>query len=112
MSKRGITRSIAAVTTLAAAVGVGYVLGNGPGDRDVPPGSRIALANADLTAAASCEDLLDSYVERALEQVSAYGWGSGAVAFDGVGVADAGAESASASGSRSTRPCPAARSEV
>ena len=102
MNPRRITTSIAAVTTLAAAVGVGYVLGNDPGSRDVPPGTRIALANADLTAAASCDELLDSYVERALEQVGAYGWGSGIVAFDSMGGADASAESSSPSGSSST----------
>ena len=85
MRVRRITTSIAAVTSLAAAVGVGYVLGQDPGPDDVPPGRSIVLANADLTVAASCEDLLDSYVDRALDRVSAYGWGSGIVALESMG---------------------------
>ena len=57
---RRITTTVAATTTLAAAVGVGYALGH-DGGRTAPPTSPpIALANADLTVAASCEDLLDS----------------------------------------------------
>lgn len=96
MNPRRITTSIAAVTSLAAAVGVGYVLGNDPAARELPPtGAPIVLANADLSIAASCDDLLDSYVDRALEQVGAYGWGSGIVAFDSSGGSDASAESAS-----------------
>ncbi len=83
MNPRRIATTIAAVTTLSAAVGAGYLLGSAPGARDVgPTGSPIVLANADLRVAASCEDLLDSYVERALDQVGSYGWGSGMVAFD------------------------------
>lgn len=102
MNPRRITTSIAAVTTLAAAVGVGYVLGD-DGDRDVPPtGSSIVLANADLQVAASCADLLDSYVDRALDQVSAYGWGSGMVAFDSSGGSEMSAQSASPGTLRST----------
>src|SRR5215207_101023 len=77
MSLRRITTSVAAATSLAAAVGVGYALGSDPDD-DVPPSSPpISLANADLTVAASCDALLDSYVDRALERVGPYGWGGG-----------------------------------
>ena len=105
MRVRRITTSLATVTTLAAAVGAGYLLGGGgdPGARTVPPtGPPIVLANADLGVAASCEDLLDSYVERALEQVSAYGWGSGVVAFDSQSGSEMSAQSASPSTTRST----------
>ena len=104
MNPRRITTSVAAVTTLTAAVGVGYLLGNDPGNRNVPPSSPpISLANADLSIAPSCDDLLDSYIERALEQVGPYGWGPGIVAFDSIGGSDAGAaESSSPSATRST----------
>ena len=59
---------------------MGYALGADGSSRDVPPTSPpIALANADLTVTASCDDLLDSYVDRALEQVGPYGWGGGGI---------------------------------
>lgn len=93
MSLRRITTTVAATATLAAAVGVGYALGT-DSSPDLPPGSPpIALANADLAVAASCDDLLESYVDRALEQVGPYGWGGGIVAFD-AGGADASSPSA------------------
>ena len=93
MSLRRITTSIAAVTCLGVAAGVGYVVGDAPAPTTTPP---IALANADLTAVGSCEELLDSYVERALAQVGPYGWGSGIIAFDSLGGSDAGTASESA----------------
>lgn len=86
MSLRRITTSIAAVTCLGVAAGVGYVVGDAPAPTTAPP---LALANADLTAVGSCEELLDSYVARALEQVGPYGWGSGVIAFDSMGGSDA-----------------------
>ena len=89
-----ITGGLAAVATLAAAVGVGYLLGSDPSE-GVPPSPPISLANADLIVAPSCDDLLDSYLDRALEQVGPYGWGSGIVAFDSMAGSDASAESAS-----------------
>ena len=90
MNLRRTTTSIAAVTCLGVAAGVGYVVGDAPAPTTAPP---IALANADLTAVGSCEELLDSYVERALEQVGPYGWGSGIIAFESLGGSDAGADS-------------------
>jgi hypothetical protein len=102
MNPRRITTSIAAVTSLAAAVGVGYVLGNDPGAGTVPQSPPIALANADLTVAASCDDLLDSYIERAIDQVGPYGWGSGVVAFGVAEDSAASSPSASAGALRST----------
>ena len=103
MSIRRITTTLAATTSLAAAVGVGYALGNDNGSRDVPPGSPpIALANADLSVTASCDELLDSYVQRGLEQVGPYGWGSGMVAFDSAGGAEASAPSAASGTLRSS----------
>ncbi|GAB3018676.1 hypothetical protein GCM10011376_00130 [Nocardioides flavus (ex Wang et al. 2016)] len=70
-------RTLTIVTSLAAAVGVGYVLGSEPGRPGATASPPIALANADLGAAGSCEDLLASYVDRALDLVGPYGWGGG-----------------------------------
>ena len=79
MRARTIITGITVGTSLAAAVGVGYALGSEPGSSGPPPAPPIALANSDLGVASSCDDLLASYVERALEQVGPYGWGGGAV---------------------------------
>jgi hypothetical protein len=95
MSFRRITTGVAAATSLAAAVGVGYALGSDPGRDPVPPAPPIALANADLVLAQDCDALLDSYVERALDLVGPYGWGSGMVMFDSAGGAEASSPSAS-----------------
>src|SRR6476660_3133960 len=94
MNVRRITTAVAATTTLAAAVGAGYLMGQESG---TPPAGAppIVLANADLAVAASCDDLLQSYVDRGLEQVGAYGWGGGIVTFDSAGgVADSSSPSA------------------
>ncbi|WP_210649260.1 beta-propeller domain-containing protein [Nocardioides sp. SYSU D00065] len=80
MSLRRITTSIAAVASLSAAAALGYVVGSEP-DGGPPTSPPISLANADLAVAASCEELLDSYVDRALEQVGPYGWGGDAPFF-------------------------------
>lgn len=102
MRARSFVTGVTVVTSLAAAVGVGYALGDDPGPVSPPPASPpIALANADLSVAASCEELLDSYVDRALEEVGPYGWGgSGAVAFS-VGAEDAGAAAPTSEAARS-----------
>ncbi|MBL0749172.1 beta-propeller domain-containing protein [Nocardioides baculatus] len=97
MSLRRFTTTVAATTTLAAAVGVGYLLGDDSGRTTPPASAPIALANADLAVAASCDDLLDSYIDRGLEQVGPYGWGSGIVMFDAAG-GDAEMSSPTASG--------------
>ena len=99
MSLRRITTGIAAATSLGLAVGVGYALGSDPG-RDLPPiAPPISLANADLSLAASCDDLLDSYVDRALEQVGPYGWGGDSIIMFGAQSGDASAPTASEAGS-------------
>ncbi|MBD3947268.1 beta-propeller domain-containing protein [Nocardioides ganghwensis] len=79
MRARRIITGIIVGASLAAAVGVGYALGSEPGSPGGPSAPPIALANADLGVAADCDDLLASYVERALELVGPYGWGGGAV---------------------------------
>lgn len=108
-SVRSLVTGATVVTSLAAAVGVGYALGHDPDDGGRPPASPpIALANADLTAVTSCDELLDSYVDRALEAVGPYGWGgSGAVAFSAggadAGIADSPASEAARSGVATSR---------
>jgi hypothetical protein len=82
MRARTIITGITVGTSLAAAVGVGYALGSEPGSPGRPSAPPIALANSDLGVAADCDDLLASYVDRALEQVGPYGWGGGGVGFD------------------------------
>ncbi len=99
---RNLVTGATVVTSLAAAVGVGYALGNGPDGGARPPASPpIVLANADLTVAAGCDELLDSYVDRALEAVGPYGWG-GDVMYDVMTSSDAGAAMA-APGSEAAR---------
>lgn len=100
MSLRRITTGVAAATSLAVAVGVGYTLGSGRDPDDVPPSDPpISLANADLSLAASCDDLLASYVDRALEQVGPYGWGGGPIVMFDAQASDMGVPSESAAGS-------------
>lgn len=89
MNVRRATTVITTIAALGAAAGVGYALGDSPrnpGRRDAPP---IALANADLVAVGSCEELLDSYVERGLDLVGPYGWDGGMVVYDAQAGADA-----------------------
>ncbi len=101
MSMRRITTGVAAFTSLAAAVGVGYVLGQDAGPGSAPPVSPpIALANADLSVASSCQDLLDSYIERALDEVGPYGWGGGPVIYDAMAGAESSAPTATAQSAR------------
>ncbi|CUR57493.1 exported hypothetical protein [metagenome] len=99
MGLRRIGTSVAAATSLVAAAGVGYVVGTGSGSVDGPPADPpIVLANADLTTPGSCDDLLDSYVDRALEEVGPYGWGGGPIVmFDAQAGSEASAPMASGS---------------
>lgn len=95
MRSRRIITGITVGVGLAAAVGVGYALGSEPGAPGRPSAPPIALANSDLGVAADCDDLLASYVDRALDLVGPYGWGGGAVHFD-MGGADSAVASESA----------------
>lgn len=101
MSLRRITTGIAAATSLAVAVGVGYALGSDPGPDEPPTSPPISLANADLSLAASCDDLLGSYVDRALGQVGPYGWGGDAIVMFGAQSSDAGVTASGAGSERS-----------
>ena len=99
---RNLVTGATVATSLAAAVGVGYALGNDGDSGRRPPGSPpIVLANADLTVAAGCDELLASYVDRALESVGPYGWG-GDVMYDVMTSGDA-AGSAAAPSSEAAR---------
>jgi hypothetical protein len=78
---------IISATTVALAVsagmGVGFALGRDDGNGfaippDPSPGA-FELANASLTLADDCDSLLESYVDRGLDIVSAYGWGGGEI---------------------------------
>ncbi len=100
MSLRTTVTSVALVTSLAAAAGVGYAIGDDAGPGGPPTSPRLVLANADLTVADGCDALLASYVDRALDEVGPYGWGDGMVFGESAG---ADASSSAASGSaRST----------
>lgn len=94
--------AIGAVAALAATFTAGVVVGgsddgSGGAQRDahrvVAAGDdpvAVTYANADLRAPESCDDLLDWYVERGVERVTAYGWDSPIYyAFDGVMAANA-----------------------
>jgi hypothetical protein len=102
MSLSRITTGVAAATSLVAAVGVGYALGRDGATTGPPSDARISLANADLTLAADCDALLDSYVERALDQVGPYGWGSGEIVMFGSDSAGGAEMSAPAASARTT----------
>lgn len=82
-----IRTALVSATTVALAagvgIGVGYSLGNGDDAvRTGPPSSArdpFVLANSSLELAPDCDSLLDSYVDRGLDLVTAYGWGGGGV---------------------------------
>lgn len=67
---RPLVGAAAAVALVGAFVAGGSVDGPGTSTDDLRP----AAFQADLSPAASCEDLLDSYRERGLEQVTKDGW--------------------------------------
>lgn len=73
-------------TALALAVGLGYAAGRSA-DGPAPTGSSAraddaALVGDALRSPVSCDDLLDSYVRRGVEAVTAYGWEPGWVTLD------------------------------
>lgn len=71
----------AGAVALATAFGAGLAVA-GDGDAGTPPDRRtspVRLVGADLVAAGSCEDLLDSYVRRGIDLVGPWGWDGGGV---------------------------------
>ena len=100
-----------ATTTLAATLGVGFALGRGSDPQPLLRDDRLVLANADLSVAGSCEDLLASYVDRGLDLVGPYGWDQGIyTAMEGdvmsgdMGGDMAGGDAGSAAAPRATAP--------
>jgi len=106
-AKQRVGVVVAGLTALGLAFGTGLALGS-PDEDGRPlakPPTRqpvtdpIALANADLTATASCDELLSWYVDRGLERVTAYGWDSGMVyAMDAGAVSETGRDASSSAG--------------
>ncbi|CAA9406602.1 beta-propeller domain-containing protein [uncultured Nocardioides sp.] len=83
----------AAAAALATAFGAGIAFAGDDGvatppDRWDLPGR---LVGADLVAATSCEELLDSYVRRAIDLVGPWGWGGGDLGYLEAARSDAGA---------------------
>jgi len=78
--RRKLRQTVVAVGATAAVVGA-FVAGAAVGNRPTPSASRPhsdaspAAFQADLEPAQSCAELLESYQDRALELVTAYGWG-------------------------------------
>ncbi|MCX6398595.1 MAG: beta-propeller domain-containing protein [Propionibacteriales bacterium] len=71
----------AAVTGLAGAFLTGTLVNDGSGGGGTPPGTEALPSHvafqADLPAAKDCDELLESYIDRALDLVGPYGWGGG-----------------------------------
>jgi hypothetical protein len=93
MARNTAARSGLAVVAVAGLGGVfllGVAVGQlgtsadrhpAPGVVDSPP---LKLANADLRTPSDCQDLLDSYISRSLDRVTAWGWhGPFMYAYDG-----------------------------
>ena len=113
--RNAITATLAASTALVVAFGLGWALAPGRTDGPGGPGGTPGLggvtpvaypAASGLTAPESCQALLDSFIERGLEEVGPYGWGGGPIAM----LDTAGAGDASASAEAST-PLSQARSQ-
>ena len=112
---RSVIASTAAVALAASVgVGVGFALGrddtSGSGRPPVSSSGSVRLANASLELADDCDALLERYVARGLDLVSAYGWGGGEIIMFG-DQSSAGAGSASMGGAdRATSSVPASSS--
>lgn len=108
-----IRTAIASATTVALAVGAGVGIGFVLGQNDAPGGGRgsttppsaapggFVLANSSLELAPDCDSLLESYVDRGLDLVTAYGWGGG-----GIVMFDAQGSDAAGSAEKSTASAP------
>ncbi|MDX6231863.1 MAG: hypothetical protein QOH68_831, partial [Nocardioidaceae bacterium] len=84
--RRKLRQTLVAVGATAAVVGAfvaGAAVGNGPGPSASTTHSdaRPAAFQADLEPAQSCDQLLDSYRDRALGFVTAWGWQGNAIAY-------------------------------
>jgi hypothetical protein len=84
--RRKLRQTVIAVGATAAVVGAfvaGAAVGNrpGPGVSATHTDASPAAFQADLEPAQSCGDLLESYRDRALELVTAWGWGPGIIGY-------------------------------
>lgn len=77
----------AAVTGLAGAFLTGTLVDDGSGGGGNPPGTEALPSHvafqADLEPAKDCDDLLQAYIDRALDLVGPYGWGGGGPVYYG-----------------------------
>jgi hypothetical protein len=101
--------AVAAVAGVGLSFAAGMAVGSGDDpvrpvaiDRDPRQSGAIALANDDVTMTASCDELLDYYVDRGVERVTPWGWDHGIIALEGGAVAE------DAAGSRAGDAAPAA----
>jgi len=96
---RLLAATVGLPTVLALALGVGYAAGRSADpstdtravapSADAPSADDLTLVNDELAAATSCDDLLDSYVRRGVEAVTAHGWDPGWMTIDRAFSADA-----------------------
>ena len=90
--RREIRTAIVSATTVALAVGSRRrdrlrprpgrrtrTTGAAPPTPRAPAPGTFVLANASLRLAPDCDSLLESYVDRGLDLVTAYGWGGGGI---------------------------------
>ncbi len=101
--------AVAGGAALAVAFGTGVLVAADGTDAGTPPGAPtppLHLANADLTTTASCDDLLDSYVRRAIDLVGPWGWGRGPEVWyaDGAPELSSGLSSGPSSGKATSSP--------
>ncbi len=82
--------ALAAVLAVTAAFAAGFLVAQG---RGVDPPTPVRLASAGLGSGLSCEELRQRYVDRALEQVTAWGWGTSAYDVGGTTFAEGDAAS-------------------
>ena len=78
--RRTVIMAVSGVAALATAFGAGLLVAADGREVTSPPRDRtppFQLVNADLSTAESCDDLLDSYIQRAIDQVGPWGWGMG-----------------------------------
>ncbi len=88
------TRIGVSAAALSASFLAGTMVATGfPGATDAPRQTPLRLAHGALRPATSCEQLRQWYVDRALDQVTAWGWGSPLPVYYADGV-DAGFDSA------------------
>jgi beta propeller domain-containing protein len=82
--RAGIAVAAVAGVGLSFAAGMAVGAGDDPvrpvaADRDPRQSGAIALANDDVTMTASCDELLDYYVDRGVERVTPWGWDHGII---------------------------------